>query len=247
MNRKMHKQARGFSLIELLVVVLILTIVLGVVFTQIANVQRRYRQEESRLDMFQQAREAMDQLARDLHESGYPNYRMYAATVFGYPAGSIIPSAPAPQDNPVLRNHQRNAVGLVSLVDGEIIFEGDVDQDGQVDSVRYRINNGVVAGFTCPCLERSQVTKIAADPLAQGTNYQVLVENVVDFDFVGTDNNGTVVSSSNPAAGIPNVTPTSLMSIESLRVTLNVQGGAMEFDTNRRAESSFVITSRLPN
>jgi prepilin-type N-terminal cleavage/methylation domain-containing protein len=248
------RTARGFSLIELLVVMAILMLVLGTVFTYIATMQRRYTQEEERTDMFQQAREALDQMARDLHEAGYPNYRQYAATVFGFPPGAVIPAAPAPQDNPVLRTSIRNAVGLASLATTGFIFEGDVDQDGTVDSVRYRVIPGPLAGFDCPCLQRSQMPKVAVDPTAQpGTNWQVVVENVIDFNFTAYDSSGAVVSSTlaapptAPQVALPNTNATSLMNVETLEVRMNVQGDRVEIDTGQRAQSSFVVTSRLPN
>jgi prepilin-type N-terminal cleavage/methylation domain-containing protein len=249
MNRNSQPDLRGFSLIELLIVMAILMLVMGTVFTYVAGMQRRYVQEETRTDMFQQAREAMDQLGRDLHEASYPNYRQYAATVFGYPPGAVIPAAPPPQDNPVLRTSIRNAVGLVSLSANEIVFEGDVDQDGNVDSVRYRVVAGPIVGFECPCLQRSVLPKVAVDPLAQpGTNYQTVVENVIDFTFTAYDNAGTVISrSAAPQVGLPNTNATSLMNLETLEVRLNAQGGRVEMDTGLRAESSFLVTSRLPN
>lgn len=247
--RTLHPKSHGFSLIELMVVMAILMLVLGTVFTYIATMQRRYTQEEAKLDMFQQAREAMDQMGRDLHEAGYPNYRQFAATVFGYPAGSTLPGAPPPQDNPAVRTSTRNAMGLVSLTANEIVFEGDVDQDGAVDSVRYRLVAGPIAGLDCPCLQRSVLPKVAVDPLAQpGTNYQNIVENVTGFTFTAYDSAGTVISRSGaPQVGIPNTNATSLMNIETLEVRLNVQGGRIEVDTGARAQSSFLVTSRLPN
>ena len=54
--RNSSASERGFSLIELMVVVAILTLVMGVVFAAIANVQKRYRTEEGRVDTMQNAR-----------------------------------------------------------------------------------------------------------------------------------------------------------------------------------------------
>jgi prepilin-type N-terminal cleavage/methylation domain-containing protein len=246
MSIRPQRNTRGFSLIELLVVVAILMLVLGVVFQHVATVQRRYRQEEARTDMFQQAREAMDSLARDLHEAGYPNYRQFSPQAYGYPVGQNVTDPNQAQ----VRNSIRNAVGLASLTANEIIFEGDVDQDGQVDSVRYRLVAGPLANFECPCLQRSQLPKVAVDPLAQpGTNYMVVVENVTGFTYTAYNDTGVVISSTAPGvvAGVPNTNQTSLDSIATLEVRLNVQGGNIEFDTNRRAESSFVVSSRLAN
>jgi len=61
------------------------------------------------------------------------------------------------------------AVGLVSVSSTQIVFEGDVDGDGNVDSVWYRLvdsaGNFPPTG-TCPCtIQRGQKPKVAAPPL----------------------------------------------------------------------------------
>ena len=66
-----HRQA-GFSLLELTISILILIIVMGVVFSQINNVQKNTKTESLKLDLTQESREFVDQFARDLHMSGYP-------------------------------------------------------------------------------------------------------------------------------------------------------------------------------
>ena len=65
--RNSSASERGFSLIELMVVVAILTLVMGVVFAAIANVQKRYRTEEGRVDTMQNAREFVDQIGRKMN------------------------------------------------------------------------------------------------------------------------------------------------------------------------------------
>jgi len=68
---KRRRQA-GFSLIELLLVVLLLSIVVGALFSQIERAQVRYRVEDQQMDLTQQEREIIDQFTRDLHQAGYP-------------------------------------------------------------------------------------------------------------------------------------------------------------------------------
>ncbi|MBV9610680.1 MAG: type II secretion system protein, partial [Acidobacteria bacterium] len=50
----------GFSFLELLVVVALMTIIMGVVFNYLIIVQQRYKTEESRLDVAQESREFID-------------------------------------------------------------------------------------------------------------------------------------------------------------------------------------------
>ena len=148
---------RGFSLIELLVVTAVLFIVLGGVVSYITTVTQRSRFEQTKVDLSQEGRQFVDEFERDIHQAGYPNCRMFNT-------GS---NCPAQFPNPAM------AVGLVSVSNTQIVFEGDVDGDGVVDSVRYRLvdsaGNYPPAG-TCPCtMQRSQLPKIAGDPLAGQT------------------------------------------------------------------------------
>src|SRR5260370_38644010 len=67
------KYKRGFSLIEAMAAVLILTIVVGAIFSQINKAQQIYRVEGQRLDLKQEQRSFIDQFTRDLHQAGYPS------------------------------------------------------------------------------------------------------------------------------------------------------------------------------
>ena len=159
------RNERGFSLIELLTVVAILTIVMGVVFREIIKVQQRFRTEEAKLDVFQEARNFMDRFVRDLHQAGYPGLKLYETAAITL--------------NPKV-NDRRVAAGLVSVTNSDLIFESDVDSDGQVDSIRYTLVTG--AGGNCPCtIRRSQVIKInGTSPLSQPTNYFSIVDNIIN-------------------------------------------------------------------
>ena len=159
----------GFSLIEMMIVILVLSILMGAVFQQIANVQKRASTEQNKVDMFQEAREFMDQMQRDLHAAGYPNQRNY---------DTLLLSTNGADD-------YRVAVGLVKVADGELWFEGDTDGTGQVQSVRYFLDS---SGTGCPCLKRAQIGKQTGDPLT-GQNvatYQTEVQNVQNMDSSGT-------------------------------------------------------------
>jgi len=65
-----NRVARGFTLLELLISLVILAIVSGAVFEQINHMQTRSSSEAMKLDMNQQAREFLDQTVRDLHMAG---------------------------------------------------------------------------------------------------------------------------------------------------------------------------------
>ena len=73
----MNSRARGFSLIELMMAIIVMMIVVGGIFGVIDVVNQRSSTEQAKLDMFQEAREFMDQMSRDLHQAGYPSPRHY--------------------------------------------------------------------------------------------------------------------------------------------------------------------------
>src|ERR1044071_3102990 len=123
---------RGFSLIELLIVILILFLVTGVVFGVVRSLTARSGTEQAKLDMFQAAREFMDQMSRDLHQAGYPNPQNYAPTTL------ISPN----------QNDHRAAAGLVKVDTGDLWFEGDVDGSGAVSVIHYHLDTSTTGG--CP-------------------------------------------------------------------------------------------------
>jgi len=106
---------RGFSLLELLLVIAILSLVVGAVFSQMGDAQRRLNAEETKLGDFQEARDFVDQFFRDINQAGTPNIRMFDAT----------PGVNNFNTNPTYDS--RLAVGLVSIDNNSITFEGSVN------------------------------------------------------------------------------------------------------------------------
>src|SRR5262245_2873586 len=100
----------GFSLAELLIVIIVLMLVMAAIFQVILMASARSASEQAKLDMFQEAREFMDQMSRDLRQAGYPSTRNYSAGVLTTPA----------------ENDPRVSAGLVKVDAGELWFEGDV-------------------------------------------------------------------------------------------------------------------------
>jgi len=159
--------ARGFTLLELMVSMVVLLLVVGSIFAGLRQLQMSGAAEENKLDITQTSREFMDQIIRDLHQAGFPSSKMYTK--------SIYPSATN------MGTHAGTAVGLVYFSPTEIRFEGDMDSNGSVESIRYRINSG--PGGTCPCtIERSQKPKIAASPVSgqSAPEWNVALDNVIN-------------------------------------------------------------------
>ena len=169
--------ASGFSLIEMMIVAVVFTIVLGGVLNYVNLGTQRSKVEQTKVDLTQEGREFVDEFERDIHQSGYPNCRMFNT-------GANCPS---------LYNNSKMAVGLAFVSNTNIVMEGDVDGDGVVDSVQYQVvdsaGNNPPTG-TCPCrVQRSQVPKVnGTAPLAQATSFTVELDNVVNSGVPGGTN-----------------------------------------------------------
>jgi len=164
---------RGFSLVEMMVVVAIFTIITGAVFGLMTVAQQRYKMEAEFLDSFQGARLALDQIVRDVHVSGYP------------PIDKVMSAVAAA--NPELFAHQMAWSGdypnTPCVVGGcaipaafDIILETDVDPEAVngVEWVRYRLRGGT--------LFRGMATKTKGGDPATATlpNLVAYLENVVN-------------------------------------------------------------------
>lgn len=175
---KSNRKQSGFSLLELLFVLLILTLVMGVVFRQINTVQKASRTEEQKLDLTQEGREFTDEFIRDVRQSGYPTASMYASGTLGSPAA----------------NDNRLAVGLVKYAYDEIWLEGDVNGDGAVESIDYKLQSASGSGSgQCPCkVSRSEVPKAnGVAPMSQTISYNMELNDVINSGGANGSTSGT--------------------------------------------------------
>jgi prepilin-type N-terminal cleavage/methylation domain-containing protein len=232
-QRIRRQRAAGFSLIELMVVILLLTIISGAIFQQIATVQQRSAAEQSKLDILQQSREFVDQMSRDLHQAGYPSTRLFAPGLMN-------------------ANSAGNAVGLVRAGIGDLWFEGDINNDGVVESVKYHYDSGTYCSCNCPCVRRSETTKVTGDPVTgQGTApYQTEVQYVLngtstsDPIFRAFRADGTQVDLTTPVDFDNN--PDIVASIKTIEVRMTVQGN-VDLRTGQRPVSTLTTTVMLNN
>ena len=161
---KRNAGRRGFSLLEMLIVVAVLSLVMGAIFGTIVDGMKKYKLEENRVNTTQESREFLDQIVRDLHSAGYPNLRMYT------PASITV--------NPAI-NSQYVAAGLVAVSATDIWFEGDIDDSGNVQSIRYTLQKN--ANGDCPCtMLRGTTIKIQGAPSTQNVQYNTQLENVIN-------------------------------------------------------------------
>lgn len=223
---------RGFSLIELMIVLLVLSIMMAAVFQQIMLVQQRSSAEQSKADVFQESRAFVDQVTRDLHQAGYPNPRNFNT---GYISG--------PSD-------QHAAVGLVAVTNNSLWFEGDVNGDGNVYSVQYYVNS---TGTNCPCLRRSVIQKINGDPYTgQGTaTTYTEVQNVqngtsTDPIFTAYDISGNVISLGSTGLNFDS-NGTTIATIRSIKVSLTVKSPSIDIKTGVYPITTLVSSIDLDN
>jgi prepilin-type N-terminal cleavage/methylation domain-containing protein len=227
----MRRTQRGFSMIELMVAIFVMTVIVGVAFQQINQVQQRAQMENAKLDMFQEAREFMDQLVRDLHQAGYPSIKQFDTSSW-----STAVSSPS-------YNDARLATGLIYIAPDEIEFEGDVDGTGTVSILDYKLFS---SGDNCPCLKRSQVAKSTSP----GTNYSVEVQNVQnagttsDPIFVAYKNDGTLVNNADMTSSANRLT---LANIRSVQITLKLKSKFVDQSTHQAPETTLGSSVAIVN
>jgi prepilin-type N-terminal cleavage/methylation domain-containing protein len=241
----MKRNSRGFTIIEMMISVVVLSIILAALFSQLVMSQQRNATEQVKIDLFQETREFIDQMTRDLHQAGFPNTRNFGPGQLG--------STPA--------NSSLVAVGLVKVASDEIIFEGDVTGTGVVSTVDYKLEP---TGPNCPCLKRSVNPKAPgvpgptpiggqSDPI-----FQVEVQNVANdantpiFTAYQEGDANTPVTL--PTAGLiwnPADAPNQALlgKINTIKVNLVVQGKISQRDgqTHQTPTSAVVSTIRLNN
>ena len=242
-TQKRKTAQHGFSVMETLMVVFILSIVLGALFKQIERAQTRYLAEDQKLDLTQQDREFIDQMTRDLHQAGFPSIAQYA--------------------NQYGLNSKWIAAGVWYISQTDLQMEGDVSGSGVVQSISYHYDDGsswtgAASLNPCPCLRRSEIPKTdAAWPWAQGTPiYYTEVQNVISVTgqpiFSAYLADGTLVDLSTPVVlgSGTTVTPTAqtlLQSIKTVRITLTVQGKLKDPDMRNSVQVTMTGMARLPN
>jgi prepilin-type N-terminal cleavage/methylation domain-containing protein len=70
--RARRDDTRGFTLIEMMVSMAIFLLICGSAFTLLGVSQQRYQSDTQVLNSFQEARLGLDQILRDVNDSGYP-------------------------------------------------------------------------------------------------------------------------------------------------------------------------------
>jgi prepilin-type N-terminal cleavage/methylation domain-containing protein len=193
-NRKRVRQ-RGFTMIELMVSVTVLTVVVGIVVDGLVKLQQRNTMETTKVDLTQESREFMDQIVSDIHQSGFPSLKVFDPN-----------SVPTPTLNSTYVSQ-----GLVNVTPTSLQFEADVDGSGTVSEVFIQLKplNG-----PCPCVvQRGTVSKLSY----QGGTLPIYYTEVNNVNntviFLGYDNAGNPVA----LAGAPS------NNLAAIEITLNLR------------------------
>lgn len=242
-----RRQQHGFSLLEMLLVVGIMGIISAGILSQMDSAQQRGYAEQVKLDDFQEARDFVDQFLRDINQIGYPSSRLIDTTSASW-APALTTQATYTYASPYISD-DRVAMGLVSIDNDSVKFEGDMIGNGVVQSVIYQVNG---SGSCTLCLQRSQVDKISADPLTgQATNWGTEVNDVLNSS---TLNNGTTAyiftyykadGTPIPSASLPLDISTlagaqTVASIKTIKLTLQIRNNAViDPKTNQAIETNF--------
>jgi type II secretory pathway component PulJ len=194
---------KGFSFLELLIVLGVFSFIVGGLFSVLQRSQTRYQFEQDVTEAQQAARTAVDLMEREIRLAGFPKLSYYDAAL-GYTANSSVIS-----------------LGFVTTNSTDLIFEGDINEDGIVEVVEYRLNGTV--------LERSAVAKPGGGTAATPA-FKTLAENVrtLSLTYFDSANNST----STPA------------SVKRVVVNLNLSTNKVDPE-NRRIRTVSATTSAL--
>lgn len=135
----MNDRQRGFSLIELMMVLGIFLVVSGAVFGLLNAAQIRYRAEREFLESFQGARLGVELMVRDIHNAGYPPPHTFPGNL-GTPPTPAAPYPAGTWDDPLaapVSLQDRFAIGILGL-----------DAAGNV-STSCTINTANMGASTC--------------------------------------------------------------------------------------------------
>lgn len=223
----------GFSMIEMMIVIAILTVIMGSVFKSIDLTQRTSRSQQVKLDLTQQAREFVDQLTRDLRNAGYP-YQRNMATGVQDPNNAAY--------NFVNPTDPYNAPGLIYVDNGSLWFAGSVDGTAGAEAgtaavkiIRYDYVAAGAGQPGCPCVRRTEFLRNGGDPLADAKNpgaapAQLEIQGVQNGTSAA-DPIFTVYDDTGNALGLPldfDNNATTLAGINSLKIVMTVQSAQQD-------------------
>jgi prepilin-type N-terminal cleavage/methylation domain-containing protein len=160
----------GFSLLELLVAAAMFLVVAGTAFALLGAAQKRYQTDSQILSSFQEARLGLDQIVRDVNDSGYPPPNHFSVL----PATSLYaatPFAASPSSTCIIGTTCASPQGF------DLIIETSIDpaNNANVQWVRYQLPAGTTT------LMRGVTNKAIGDPMTATAGAMVpYIQNVMN-------------------------------------------------------------------
>ena len=149
---------------------LLLVLVAGTAFALLGAAQKRYQTDSQILSSFQEARLGLDQIVRDVNDSGYPPPNHFSVL----PAASLYaatPFAASPSSTCIIGTTCASPQGF------DLIIETSIDpaNSANVQWVRYQLPAGTTT------LMRGVTNKVIGDPMAATVGAMVpYIQNVMN-------------------------------------------------------------------
>jgi len=137
MKRVRKTKHSGFTLVELLLFATVFLLVSGAAFTLLGMAQKRYQTDSQVLTSFQEARLGLDQIVRDINDSGYPPQNHFSVL----PAANLYAVSPIAWSPGYRTAPCALGVGCASPGDFDMIVETQFDNAG-VQWIRYQLPAG---------------------------------------------------------------------------------------------------------
>lgn len=183
-----HTSQSGFSLLELMLVLVIFLIVTGSVFLLLDTAQKRYRAEQQVLDALQSGRIGIEQLTREIHSAGYPPAGTYDSNSPSWGAGGVPVSRIAipfvgMTGGVMDQSCQVNGGAPPCTIPGpyDLVLETDLDPENgaeQVEWIYYQVARPTPGSPTCT-LYRA-VSPKAAGGIPTAAAGTPLVEQIIN-------------------------------------------------------------------
>lgn len=227
--RFMNQRQYGFSLLEMMIAVAVLSIVLAVVVDGVSQLSKMNLAQNNNVDLTQESRQFIDQIVQDLHHAGFPNYyRLFAGSGTTYASCQAAATA---------------ACGLINVTSTSLQFEGDVDGSGQVSEVFVQLNT------PCPCtITRGTVYKTTY--ITGGTpNYYIQLNNVVaTAPFTAFDVSGNQLTlPCTASAGCSDGSHTVIGNIKAIAITLPMQSSVPSSTDNSYQTITMTADAKINN
>jgi len=223
-----HLSQHGFTLLELMISVAILSAVIGVVVEGMKNIQIRNTNDVNKVGLTQESRQFMDQILRDLRQSGNPGLAMFDVA-------TLSSTGCTPSGVPCCAANTNVACGLTSFSSSAITFEGDIDGSG-VSQVTVKLAQDMTgaACTTVPCiLLRGTVLKSVGGTPPYYTELTGVINTSI---FSATEYDGSTY-----------VTTDGLSQIRNVGATIYVRGNQPDAGTGVYPEVTLVSAARLNN